>query len=348
MLSYQIRKWGAPLEQVESDTPRPEGAEVLVKVRACGVCHSDLHIREGAYDLGAGKKIELNRIGIHLPLTMGHEIVGTIEGVGPESDARIGSEGVVYPWIGCGHCRHCRADNELDCESPQSLGTRRAGGYADHVLVPHARYVVPYDGIDPLVAASAACSGLTAYSALRKLPECGPDDTIVIIGAGGLGLAALGLIRQLTPARVVVADASAAKRELAKPLADAVIDSTAPGALGALREIANGGAYGVIDFVGLPQTFEWGLSALRKGGSLIVVGLFGGGTHLSIPLLPMRNLRVIGSYVGSLAEFRDLLELLRSRPVDPVPVKGRPISEINEIFQDIQQGNVAGRVVAVI
>lgn len=348
MLSYQVKEWGRPLEKVWEETPTPQGTEVLVRVQACGVCHSDLHIREGAYDLGAGKKMMLNDIDIHLPLTMGHEIVGTIKAVGPESNAQVGAKGVVYPWIGCGQCRHCTNGNELDCEAPCSLGTRRAGGYADHVLVPHARYVLPYEGIDPLVAASAACSGLTAYSALKKLPLCGDSDTVVIIGAGGLGLAALGLIRQITPAKVVAVDVNPQNLELARPLADAVIVSNAKDSLTQLREFAQGGAYAVIDFVGLPQTFEWGMSALRKGGTLIVVGLFGGGTHLSIPLLPMRNLRVIGSYVGSLAEFSELLEILGSKPIVSVPVQSRPISEINEIFQDIHHGRVAGRVIATI
>lgn len=346
MLSYQVTEWGTPLQQVLGRKPEPAANEVLVKVHACGVCHSDVHIREGSYDMGGGKSIELGRIGIHLPLTLGHEIVGTVVAVGAGAKAEIGQPVVVYPWIGCGQCRDCVGGAELDCETPRSLGTRRAGGYADHVLVPHERYVLPYDGIDPLVAASAACSGLTAYAALRKLPPATADDTVVLLGAGGLGLAALGLVRHLTPARVVVVDANPAKLELARGQADAAIDIRDADSQARLRELAGGGALAVIDFVGLPDTFEWGLAALRKGGALIVVGLFGGGTALSIPLLPMRNLRVQGSYVGSLEEFRELLDLLRRLPVATVPIEQRPMAELNDIFDDIRQGRVAGRVMA--
>jgi D-arabinose 1-dehydrogenase-like Zn-dependent alcohol dehydrogenase len=328
----------------------PAGSEVLVRVKACGVCHSDLHIRDGAYDLGGGRRIELGRIGIHLPLTMGHEIVGTVVAAGPDA-LPIGGDAdvVVFPWIGCGRCRHCRSDAEIDCETPISLGTRRPGGYGQYLLVPHARYVVPCDGVDPLVAASASCSGITAYSALKKLAPCRDGDTIVIVGAGGLGLAALGLVRHLHPAcRVAVVDSHPGKLEFAASLADAVFDIRDGDSGAALREFAQGGASGVVDFVGLPQTFEWGLAALRKGGALVEVGLFGGGTMLSIPLLPMRNLKLIGSYVGSLAEFRELMAILRTGKVRTVPIQTRPVAQINDIFDDIARGQVAGRVMALL
>jgi alcohol dehydrogenase, propanol-preferring len=347
MQAWQVLAWGRPLQQVIAPRPVPTGTEVRVRVQACGVCHSDLHLRDGAYDLGAGQRIELGRIGIHLPLTMGHEIVGTADAWGPQAEGQV-PEGpvVVFPWIGCGQCRHCRKDREIDCESPISLGTRRPGGYAQYVLAPHPRYLVPTTGVDPQVAATASCSGVTAYSALRKLPQADEEDTLGIIGAGGLGLAALGLVRELHPkARVVLVDRDPAKLAFARPLADAVIDISAPDSGAALRRFADGGALGIVDFVGLPATFEWGLAALRKGGTLVEVGLFGGGTHLSIPLLPMRHLRIVGSYVGSLAEFHALMALLRSGRVRTVPLQTRPMHDLNTIFEDIAQGRVNGRVV---
>jgi len=348
MESWQVLEWGQPLQKVVGRRPVPHGTEVLVRVSACGVCHSDLHIRDGAYDLGGGRSIELGRIGIHLPLTMGHEILGTVVAAGPDAPAvQEGLEGAVFPWIGCGTCRHCRADAEIDCETPISLGTRRPGGYGQYLLVPHPRYIVPCTGLDPLVAATASCSGVTAYSALKKLPSCREGDTLVLIGAGGLGLAALGLVRRLHPlARIAVVDANPDKLQLAAAQADAVFHIADPASGGALREFAAGGAAGVVDFVGRPQTFDWGLAALRKGGALVVVGLFGGGSSISIPLLPMRNLRIQGSYVGSLAEFHELLDLLRDPKLGKVPIQTRPVDELNAILDDIAQGRVAGRVVA--
>ena len=347
MESWQVREWGQPLQRVLSEVPSPQGTEVVVRVAACGVCHSDLHLREGRFDLGHGRSVEMGQIGIRLPLTMGHEIVGRVVACGPEADAPIGAERVVFPWIGCGLCRHCARGLETECENPVSLGTRRPGGYASHVVVPHPRYLVPFDGLDPLVAASASCSGITAYSALKKVPPGDGEDTVVILGAGGLGLAALGLVRRLTPARVVVVDADATKLEAARPLADACIAIDEPDSATRLREFARGGAHAVIDFVGLPQTFDWGLGALRKGGTLVVVGLYGGGTTLSIPLLPMRNHTIRGSYVGNLAEFVELLALLRQPGVGHVPVRTVPLDRINHVFDDIRAGRVHGRVLAV-
>lgn len=346
MESWQVLEWGRPLQRVLSQLPEPRGTEVLVKVQACGVCHSDLHLREGLFDLGHGRRVEIGAIGIHLPLTMGHEIVGIVVANGPGADAPLGASRVVFPWIGCGACRHCARGLETECENPVSLGTRRAGGYASHVLVPHPRCLVPFDGLDPLVAASAACSGITAYAALKKVPPGDAEDTVVILGAGGLGLAALGLVRRMTPARVVVVDANPAKLAAARPLADACIDIGAPDSGEDLRSIAQGGAHAVVDFVGLPQTFDWGLSALRKGGTLIVVGLYGGGTTLSIPLLPMRNHTIRGSYVGNLREFIELLDLLKQPGTGHVPVSTLPMARINDVFDDIRAGRVHGRVLA--
>lgn len=349
MESWQVLEWGQPLQRVISRRPEPRGTEVLVKVKACGVCHSDVHLRDGFYDMGSGERIELGRIGIGLPLTLGHEILATVVHSGPDAPPLdAGLEGVVFPWIGCGRCRHCLSDREIDCETPISLGTRRPGGYGQYMLVPHPRYIVPCEGVDPLVAATASCSGVTAFSALKKLPVCHDGDTLVLLGAGGLGLAALGQIRHLHPkARVVVVDADPAKLEFAQSQADATVDIRDPDSHQKLRDIAQGGVSGVIDFVGLPDTFAWSLKALRKGGSLVVVGLFGGGVHLSLPLLPMRNLRIMGSYVGSLAEFHELMQLLRERKVQSVPVRTRPVAEINDIFDDIAHGKVKGRVVVV-
>ena len=130
MQSQQIVEWGKPLEGREAPTPEPEGTEVLVRVTACGVCHSDLHIWDGYFDLGGGQRITLEDRGVHLPFTMGHEIVGEVEAIGPDAEGvEIGDKRVVYPWIGCGECAVCQADDELLCMTPRTLGTRKPGGY---------------------------------------------------------------------------------------------------------------------------------------------------------------------------------------------------------------------------
>src|SRR5436305_12898839 len=199
MRSYDVTVFDRPLQKSERPTPEPTGEEVLVKVTAAGVCHSDLHICEGFFDLGGGKKLEMGARGVNLPLTMGHEIAGEIVSAGPDSEAVTpGRKVVVFPWIGCGKCPICARGDEQNCSRPRSLGIYRGGGYATHVLVPHARYLPDMGDLKPEVAAPYACSGLTTYSALKKLEaRVLKEEPILIIGAGGLGLMCLGFLTAL-------------------------------------------------------------------------------------------------------------------------------------------------------
>jgi D-arabinose 1-dehydrogenase-like Zn-dependent alcohol dehydrogenase len=347
MRSYQITEFGKPLELRTSDRPVPQGGEVLVKVAGCGVCHSDLHLWSGYYDLGGGKRITLADRGAVLPFTMGHEIVGTIAAVGPTVDASVlGREGVVFPWIGCGQCDSCGRGMEPMCETPRTIGTRRNGGYSDYVIVPDARYVVPYGDLDPKLAATAACSGLTAYSAARKLPALDDHDFVVVIGAGGVGLAGVSLLKTMTPAKIVVVDISEAKRKAALEAgASVVIDSCNGQAVSSIKAACTRTPRAVIDFVGMEKTAQLGMDLLGRGGHLIVVGLYGGEIAVSVSSLAMRNITLQGSNVGTLQELCDLIELLRETGLRPIPVQGRPMDAVNSALLDVAQGQTIGRIV---
>ena len=140
MRAMQIIEWGKPLEAREYPDPEPQGEEVLLRVEATGVCHSDVHIWDGFFDLGGEQRISLESRGVRLPFTMGHEIAGEVAALGPHaSGIKVGDKLVAYPWIGCGECAVCRKGEELLCLSPRTLGTRRAGGYATHVIVPRRK-----------------------------------------------------------------------------------------------------------------------------------------------------------------------------------------------------------------
>ncbi|MGT2477536.1 zinc-binding dehydrogenase [Paraburkholderia terrae] len=348
MKSYDIVEWGKPLQLQVRETPQPQGSQVLVRIDACGVCHSDLHIQTGALDLGNGRKATFESIGVQLPFTMGHEIIGVVAAVGPESDAVVGSRCVVYPWQGCGRCHACRKGREIDCENGAALGTRRRGGYADHVMVPHTRYLLDYGTLDPLVAATCACSGLTAYSALRKLPDMEPEDSLLLMGAGGLGLAALGLAKGMGCERIVVSDIDDDKlMQAARGGATSTVNVQQSDAGAALRAAAPAGIRAVIDFVGSPETVELALSVVGRGGTVVVVGLFGGALPLSTALLPMRNIELKGSYVGTLEEMRDLLALLQREPLLSVPLTTYPMSQINDALGALATGKVVGRLLAI-
>jgi D-arabinose 1-dehydrogenase-like Zn-dependent alcohol dehydrogenase len=351
MKSFMVAEFNAPLKEVDQPTPQPTGSQVLIKVKAAGVCHSDLHIWEGGYDLGHGRKpLSLKDRGVSLPRTMGHETVGEVLAFGPDAktaagDLKIGDVALVYPWIGCGKCATCLAGDENMCLKPASLGVYCDGGYADHMTVPHPRYLLNLKGLDPVTAAPYACSGVTTYSALKKV-EADFGTPIVIIGAGGLGLMALSLLKAMGGKGAIVVDIDARKREAAEQAgALATVDGGAADALEQLAQKAGGPIRAVIDLVGNAKTTQLGFDCLSKGGKLVIVGLFGGGATFALPLIPIKALTIQGSYVGNLRETQELLDLVRSRKIAPIPVTPMPLAKANEALVDLQKGRLVGRAV---
>lgn len=347
MLSYDVCECGAPLQRIERETPQPKGAEVVLRVIAAGVCHSDLHIWDGYYDIGGGQKLRLQDRGVKLPLTMGHENVGEVVAVGPEAKGvSIGDVRLIHPWMGCGECVVCRRGEENLCVKPCSVGIHRGGGFATHVLVPHPRYLFGIGSLAPERAAPLACSGVTAYGALKKVSDTLRDEPVVMIGAGGVGLMALALHGKMGGKSTVVVDIDPAKRAAAKAAgAGVVIDGSAKDALDQIRAATGGGAWSVIDFVGAGATVKLGVDATIKGGKVVVVGLFGGDVTISTPFFPMKALTVQGSYVGSLPEIAELLELVNRKGAPDVPVATRPLDQVNAALNDLRDGRIIGRVV---
>lgn len=349
MRSLQLVEFGAPLEWREGDTPEPRGAEVLLQTLATGVCHSDLHLWEGYYGDGPTRSYVKDR-GVKLPLTMGHEIVGRVVAAGPDAaGVAVGDVRLVYPWIGCGSCRHCRADRSNHCSGMRSLGVLAHGGYADHVLVPDARYLVDVGGMWPEAAASYACAGLTAYSALRKALPLDADEDLVLIGAGGLGLMAAQVVRAMTEARVAFVDLDARKLLAAREFGDFdTLDGSRVDLRAALMERTEGrGVAAVVDFVGSAQTAALGQGVLAKNGVLVIVGLFGGEMTVPTHFFPLRNATIRGSYTGSLQELRELLALVRAHGVRPLPVACHPLDAVPRLLEEMRQGRVVGRAVVV-
>ena len=314
----------------------------------CGVCHSDLHLQEGYYDLGGGKKLSLADRGVTPPVVLGHEVLGRLVAKGPDApigDDMIGRTFLVHPWLGCGACEICRRGEENLCPKPNSIGVHRAGGYAEKCLVPHPRYLVDVTGIDPTLAATYACSGLTAYSALRKVDIAGDRDWLLILGIGGVGLSGLEIAKGLGFRNIAVADIDPAKRELALASgAGVVVDPRDKDALATLQA-KTGGVGAAIDFVGAQATAEFGIAAIRKAGTYVVVGLFGGDITLSLPLLVLRAINLRGSYVGNLGELKELIDLVKQGKVRAMPVEAVPMAQANAALDRLRAGKVRGRLV---
>lgn len=347
MRAWAVVENGKPLQELEWPTPEPTGAEVLIEVTECGVCHSDLHVWEGYYDIGGGKRMTLADRGVSLPLAMGHEIVGRVAKIGPDvTGVRVGDMRLVYPWIGCGHCKRCLADEDNMCMNPRFLGIHRNGGYASHVLVPHERYLIDFGQLDPALAATFACSGLTVFSAIRKLMPIAPDEPVVVIGAGGLGLNAIGVLHALGHQTVVVVDISEQKRQAALAAgATAAVDGSGDGVAKRILDACGGPVLGVIDLVNATPTARFAVDVLRKGGRLVQVGLFGGELTVALPVMVQRALIIQGSHIGTPQELRDLIALARAGKVAPLPITTLPQTEVNHALGCLHDGKVTGRLV---
>ena len=212
--------------------------------------------------------------------------------------------------------------------------------------MPHPKYLVDPQGVDPAFAATLACSGITAYGAASKLIPFADEDWIAVIGAGGVGLLCVSVLRAMGHANVVSVDIDPAKFAAAKAAGAAhTIDARDVGAVKELQKIAGNNVYGVIDFVGSSETAKLGLAALRKAGRYVVVGLFGGEVQVGVVPLVQRAISILGSYVGNVGDLKDVVDLARKGKLAPIPIEKRPLSEVSLALDELKAGKIVGRVV---
>lgn len=347
MKSAQIIRIKEKLSIVDLPDPKPRDSQVLVRIEASGVCHSDIHLWEGGYEGAAGTFLKVEDRGVKFPITPGHEISGKIEAIGDAvSGFNVGDKVVVYPWIGEGSCPACRVAQENLCDSPKTIGIYRDGGYSELVLVPNFRYLVKIDNLDVNSSASLACSGLTAYNAVKKA-TVGPGESIVIIGAGGLGLMSVQIARTTTNSRIVVVDVDDKRLLEAKKLgAHEVVNSSKGDPIEEIKNLTNAlGAEAVIDFVNNNRTAPVAINMLRKRGKLVMVGLFGGALELSLPVIPLRGFTITGAYTGSFNDLVELVNLAKTGAMKSVVNRTYKLDDANQALEDLRAGKIVGRAV---
>jgi alcohol dehydrogenase len=337
--------YGQPLCETVVDCPTPRGSEVLVRIERCGVCHSDLHMQDGYFSLGGDKKLDVSA-GRTLPFTLGHEIAGVIDSKGEDAGgAEVGDRVAVYPWIGDGVCPACLCGEENLCANPRHLGIAVDGGYATHVLVPHPRYLLDYAPLSPDFAGPLMCSGLTAYAALKRLanrPERGP---VLLIGLGGVGMMGLAIARALFRTPPIVADIDADKRNAALAAgATLAYDPSDPQARKDVMK-ATGGLLAICDFVGSDKSLQFATGLLGRGGKVVVTGLLGGNFSIAAALFGIKAMTIEGTLTGTLAEARELLDLVRAKNIAPIPTRERPLAQAQAALDDLRAGRVVGRTV---
>jgi len=345
MRRQSLVAYGQPLCETVVDSPSPRGSQVLVRIERCGVCHSDLHLQDGYFLLGGDKKLDVSA-GRALPFTLGHEIAGVIEAAGEDAcGAIVGRRVAVYPWIGCGTCAACLGGEENLCSNHQHLGIAVDGGFATHVLVPHPRYLLDYEPLPADFAGPLMCSGLTAYAALKRFtgrPERGP---VLLVGLGGVGMMGLAIARALFRAPPIVADIDAEKRKAAIAAGAAeAYDPSDPRARKAIMS-ATGGLLAICDFVGSDKSLQFATGLLARGGKVVVTGLLGGNFSIPAAMFGIKAMTIEGTLTGTLAEARELLDLVRVKKIPPIPTRNRPLAEAQAALDDLRAGHVLGRTV---
>ena len=312
MRAAVLEEYGASLVLRDRADPEAHGDEVVVRVRGVGVCHSDLHI------VDEGER--------RLPLVLGHEIAGEHDELG---------EVLVYGAWGCGSCRFCSAGEEQLCADGESPGFDRDGGYAEAVLVPSRRHLIPLEGLDPVRAAPLADAGVTPYRAVRRIaPRLDPDSTVMVIGAGGLGQFALQYVKLLTPASVVAVEISERKRQLALELgAD---EALSPDEVEQPMRAA-------LDFVGSDETLALAARWVERAGAILLVGAARGQLRFGFTDVAF-EVELGTSIWGSRSELESVLELARGGElvwhVEPLPLE-----RANEALDRLRRGDAAGRFV---
>jgi alcohol dehydrogenase len=345
MRRQSLVKFDAPLCETIVETPKPQGREVLVRIERCGLCHSDLHIQDGYADLGNGKRLDTTR-GMTLPFTLGHEIAGVVDEVGPDADkSLIGKKRAVFPWIGCGKCRDCLAGDENLCARNRFLGVSIDGGFASHVLVPDEKYLLEYDPVPVDTAATLMCSGITAYGALKRLVDRPRQRNLLLIGLGGVGMMGVSLAQAMFKQPVTVADLSASARESAlKNGAAMAYDPSEPDIVKRILKETDGGFDEVVDFAGNEKSMAFAMGVLARGGKIVISGLMGGNFNLPMVQWIYKRMTIEGFMTGTLAEAQELMALARAGKVKPTPMKEEPMGDVQKWIDQLRAGKVVGRI----
>ena len=301
--SYDLVEWGKPFEKRRRPLPDPKGLEVLVRVTAAGLCHSDLYIKKGHMDLGEEGKLTFSERGARLPMTFGHEVAGYVEAVGKDvKSVTHGQQVLVFPWIGCGACLACREDRQSDCLSMRVIGMVQNGGFATHCLVEHEKFLIDIEGLDATEVAPHACSGSTTYNALVKVGELREGEWLAVMGCGGLGMNAIALACGMGFENVIAIDIDDTKLATALEMgASKIVNSRRKDAVEELQRQTDGRLMGVVDTFGGAATSRIAVRAMSKAARYVVVGQAGGDFRIPQVWLTQKGDDRTGQSCGRLA-----------------------------------------------
>jgi len=334
MQAAVVTAFGKPLVLQEWDVPIPGHGQILVKTEACGVCHTDLHARNGDWPLKPT-----------LPFIPGHEAIGLVAGVGAGVTILKEGDRVGVPWLysACGHCEHCLAAWETVCGEAQFGGYTRNGGFAEYILADPDYVAHIPDGLAANEAAPIICAGVTTYKGLKET-RARPGEWVAISGAGGLGHLAIQYAKAMG-LQVCAVDIDDGKLAHATRLgADCVVNAKAGDPAAAVRKATGGGAHGVLITAPSLPAFKQGVAMTRKRGTCVLVGLPPGEFPLPLFDVVANCITVRGSFVGTRKDMAECLAFAADGEVK-ADIELQPLSSINDVFQRLARGDVPSRVV---
>ncbi|MGQ6474002.1 alcohol dehydrogenase AdhP [Serratia sp. IR-2025] len=306
--------------------------EAALKMECCGVCHTDLHVKNGDFGEVPG-------------ITLGHEGIGVVSAVGEGvTSLKVGDRAsVAWFYQGCGHCEYCVSGNETLCRSVKNAGYSVDGGMAEECIVVADYAVKVPDGLDSFAASSITCAGVTTYKAV-KISDIKPGQWIAIYGLGGLGNLALQYAKNVFNAKVIAIDVNDGQLEFAKQIgADLTINSKTQNAEEIIQQ-QTGGAHAAVVTAVAKAAFNSAVNAVRAGGKVVAVGLPPESMDLSIPRLVLDGIQVVGSLVGTREDLKEAFQFAAEGKVTPKVTK-RPLGDINAIFEEMKAGTIRGRMV---
>ncbi|MGB5933230.1 MAG: zinc-binding dehydrogenase [Anaerolineae bacterium] len=337
MKAVRLVKIGQPLQMQEVPRPPIGQQDVLVRVKAAGICHSDAHYRAGVSPVRS------------LPLTLGHEVAGVVEETGSQVDnVKPGDRVCLHYMVTCGDCYYCSTGNEQFCTSGAMIGKHRDGGYAEYVSVPSRNGFPLPDELSFEEGAVLMCSSATSFHALRKA-EVKPEETVVIFGVGGLGMSAIQLARAFGALDVYAVDVDEKKLEVAEGFGAVPVDARAGDPVEELRRLTGGKGVDVaLELVGLPLTMRQAVQSLAIFGRAVIAGITDRTFEIApYPDLLMKEAQVIGASDHLAQELPLLLEMVRRQLLDLSPVITATIpldaEAINEVLDRLERGEAGVR-----
>jgi alcohol dehydrogenase, propanol-preferring len=338
MRAVRLHAVGEPLRVEEVPMPEPAGTEVRIRVAGCGVCHTDLHVVDGI------------QTRVELPVTLGHEVAGWIDAIGPSAEGpmRLGDAVVVDGGWGCGECRDCRAGAEQLCARSVAPGFQADGGYADAMVVPHPRHLVPLQTLDPVRAAPLGDAGITPYRAVQRAGRwLVPGARVLLIGCGGLGQFAVQFLRLVPDAgrELVIGVSELSPRSLARARelgADVGLSAAEPETW---TDVLGGPADVVLDFVGTDATLGQAAAVVAADGLVMLVGEAGGSVAFGFDRVPLESWLTTVAW-GSQDDLIRVVALAEAGQLE-WEAEAIPLAEASAAHARLRAGDVRGRLVLV-